>query len=343
VKPKAIVMVGGGIQEVPAVKQVQDMGYECIVTDRNPRAPAFRDADYTWNYNGLGFSQIIAEARHAMQYDNLEIAGVFTLTELFVSVSHIAQELGLVGASVESSKTCQHKIRAKQRWLNLGIPTARGCEVETEKEALELFHFFNNDSFLKPDVGFGAQGCKRVITEDELLTQFWYIKKNTPVLMEEYLTNAIGGGAVHDVNAVFTKDGGFYPLSISDRKFDGTQEIEASCPTSLQEFEVSKIYKLTEDAARALGIDRGPVKADVMGIRASNGWNHFYIMEMATRLHGPMGTLHLIPESLGFRPLDAMICALTGEDVDVPVRGQTFEKPMVATRNHDATITVKEN
>jgi len=334
---KAIVMIGGGIQEVPAVKQVQDMGYQVIVTDRNPRAPAFRDADFHWTISGDRPREIVNEARCQDYSANLdvEIVGIFTLTELFVTVSKVAEELGLVAASVASSELCHHKIRAKQRWLNLGIPTARGCEVKTEEEALELFHFFDDGAFIKPDVGFGAQGCKRVQTENELLTEFHYVKAGSGVLLEEYLA-----GTVHDVNAVFDKNGSFYPLSITDRHFEGTREIEASSPTKLAPIEMINLYTLMEDAACALGIDRGPIKADVMCIRDCNNSAHFFIMEMATRLHGPLGTLHLIPESLGFRPIEAMVYAITGQDIPEECMRQKWQKPKVSRRLHSAEIVV---
>jgi len=332
---KAIVMIGGGIQEVPAVKQVQDMGYQVIVTDRNPRAPAFRGADESIVVDGLDDEEI-KKKLWGTGRDN--IVGIFTLTELFVTVSKVAEwRMFKTIASVASSETCHHKIRAKQRWLNLGIPTARGQEVKTEEEALELFHFFDNDAFLKPDVGFGAHGCKRVQTEDELLTQFWYVKQGSGVLLEEYLS-----GTVHDVNAVFDKNGKFYSLSITDRKFEGTREVEASAPSILKGGWVDELYELTEKAARALGTDRGPVKADVMRSDLEKGPGCFYFMEMATRLHGPMGTLHLIPESLGIRPIEAMVYAITGQEIPEHCTKQKWQFPKVARRNHDATITVKE-
>jgi len=325
-------MIGGGIQEVPAVKQVQDMGYQVIVTDRNPRAPAFRGAEYCVHFDGNNPIGITSALRSIMQRDGVSIAGVFTLTELFVTASQVADQLGLVGSDIDASERCHHKIQAKQRWLNLGIPTARGCEVKTEEEALHYFHFFDNDAFIKPDVGFGAQGCKRVQTENELLTEFHYVKAGSGVLLEEYLA-----GTVHDVNAVFDKHGTFYPLSITDRHFEGTREIEASSPTILQDTEQRDLYNLIKDAACALGITKGPVKADVM----CDEHGQFFIMEMATRLHGPLGTLHLIPESLGFRPLDAMLYAITGQDIPEECMRQKWQKPKVSRRLHSAEIVVE--
>ncbi len=322
---KAIVMIGGGIQEVPAVKQIQEMGYQVIVTDRNPRAPAFGDADEAWVIDAKEWQVIATRCTDRM-------VGVFTLTELFVEVSRVADYCGFVAASPDASELCHHKIRAKQRWLNRGIPTARGEEVKTEAEAIELFHFFDNDAFIKPDVGFGAQGCKRVQTEDELLTEFHYVKQGSGVLLEEYLE-----GTVHDVNAVFEKNGSFFSLSITDRHFEGTREIEASSPTILQDTERRDLYNLIEDAASALGITKGPVKADVM----CDEHGQFYIMEMATRLHGPLGTLHLIPESLGFRPLEAMVYAITGQEIPEECMRQKFQKPKVARRLHSAEIVVE--
>jgi len=297
-KPKAIVMVGGGTQEVPAVKQVQDMGYKCIVTDRNPYAPAFRETVHGWSYDASRTRDISS----AISETYLGVVGIFTLTELFPQVAWIADCTGLGGVAPDRAEACRRKVRTKRVWFGK-IPTAKGYAIYKEDDALLAFDTYGEDVFIKPNIGCGGEGCKRITNKEDVLTEYHYMKK--PFLMEEYLE-----GSVHDVNAVFGRHHKFFPLSISDRWFEDGVEIRAECPTFLDADKQAELYALTEKAALALGIDFGPVKADVMLTK-----DGFKFMEMAPRLHGPSGTLEMIPRALGFRPLEAAIHALVGNEI----------------------------
>ena len=55
-------MIGGGIQEIPAVKIIQKLGYKVLVTDRNANAPCFSIADYTFVCDGRDVESLVAFA-----------------------------------------------------------------------------------------------------------------------------------------------------------------------------------------------------------------------------------------------------------------------------------------
>jgi len=111
-------------------------------------------------------------------------------------------------------------------------------------------------------------------------------------------------GSMHDVNAFFDSKGEFYPLGCFDRYFHDEYPVEigACYPSQLEEERVSEMLSVTKNAAEALEIRLGPVKADL--VLEKEG---FKILEMAPRLHGPKGTLWLSAFAGGMSHLEMVL------------------------------------
>ena len=75
---KSIIMVGGGIQEAPAVGMLQAAGYRVIVTDRNKDAPAFNEADIQLIVDATDVKTIIAWVIQNKQKYNITVRKRFT-------------------------------------------------------------------------------------------------------------------------------------------------------------------------------------------------------------------------------------------------------------------------
>gem|GEM_PF-1572473 len=307
-------MIGGGVQEVEAVRIAQSMGLRVIVTDRNPDAPCFDLADFKVVVDGRDIEGLVSFA--LLNKERLDIAGVFTLTELVTSVAAVAQAVGLPGVPLRSAVVCQNKLLCKAAWRKGGIPTPEGDVVDSYEDAQRLFDRLGGRAFIKPLVGFGGRGAARVLSEDDLKDAF------SGPGHEEMLMEELVSGSMHDVNGVFDSRGIFHPLGCFDRYFhpEHPVEIGAVYPSRLSETEVAGLYDLTERAARTLGITVGPVKADL--VRGSDG---FKVLEMAPRLHGPKGTLLLTAFAGGVNHLETVLKVITGgdlgsDDLDMPER-----------------------
>ncbi len=275
-----IMLIGGGIQHIEAVKSAQRCGYKVLVSDRSADSPCFEHADFTAVLDGRNVEELIAYV--ALNKHRLNIQGVFTLTELVTSVASIAAANNLPGVPVLSAVSCQNKHLSKMAWQRSGVSTPQGCLVETQDEALSFFETINAEVILKPPIGFGAKGMVKANTHDQL--------KQLDFSQAPYLIEACIDGTMHDVNGVFDAQGTFHPLGCFDRTFDkgGFIESGAVYPSQLSPNLVQSAYDLTEQAARALDITWGPVKSDL--VLSSDG---FLILELAPRLHGPKGTLYL--------------------------------------------------
>ncbi|MDP2719054.1 MAG: ATPase, partial [Dehalococcoidia bacterium] len=108
---KSVVMVGGSVQLIQAVKVAQSMGFYVIVTDRNPEAPCFEVADQCVIIDGRDVEGLAAYVMS--NKDKYGIKGVFTLTEMVTSVAVIAEAAGLPGVPIASAVACQNKALSK--------------------------------------------------------------------------------------------------------------------------------------------------------------------------------------------------------------------------------------
>ncbi len=318
----SVIMIGGGLQEIEAVREAQSLGLKVIVTDKNIQAPCVDVADVFWRVDGRDVEGLVARALfHKKEYD---IRGVFTLTELVTSVAVVAQALVLPGVPISSAVACQNKALSKKLWLESGIPSPQAWVVASEEDAVKRFKQLGRTLFIKANVGFGGQGCTKVKTTEDLHKVFHEAHRASAdgrVLMEEYVE-----GSMHDVNGIFDGRGRFHPAGIADRFFHPERpiEVEARCPSRLLQTQEEELLALVERAARALGITFGPVKADAVLTREG-----FKILEMAPRLHGPRGTLWLTPLAQGFRPLEAALSVQTGNFLSQENLIPRFEKACI--------------
>jgi biotin carboxylase len=302
---KSVIIIGGGIQQVEAVRIAQSMGLKVIVTDRNPESPCFPNADYTAIIDGRDIEGLIAFT--LLNKEKLNICGVLTLTELVTSVAAVALAADLPGVPLQGAVACQNKILCKKIWQKNNITTPVGDVIRSFKEADKMFDALGGKIFVKPLVGFGGKGAKKYLTRSDFEKTFTGMDDiSFPLIMEEFID-----GTMHDVNAVFDLQGNFHPLGCFDRSFhpDHPVELGACYPSQLAENKLAEIYSLTKKAAKALGIAKGPVKADL--VLTDNG---FSILEMAPRLHGPKGTLWLTSFAGGSNHLKSALRVITGEE-----------------------------
>lgn len=308
---QSVVLIGGGVQEIDAVRIARMAGFRVIVTDRSESAPCFEFADSTAVIDGKDHDGLISFVMENRESQN--IVAVFTLTELVESVAAVTDAVGLPGASLQSARICQDKALFKKAMVDGNVSTPRGFVVASFDEAAKAFDELGGLAFIKPVVGFGGRGGMR-ITSRKALEDYYKGMGEGRLLIEE-----LAEGSMHDVNAVFDANGNFHLLGCFDRFFhkDYPIEIGARYPSLLDDDLRAQLSNVTEQAARAAGISSGPIKADL--VLTESGVK---VLEIAPRLHGPKGTLHLTEMSSGVSHLETMLRVLvsgTCSDKDIKV------------------------
>ncbi|KKW43455.1 MAG: CarB family protein [Parcubacteria group bacterium GW2011_GWA1_56_13] len=302
-------MIGGGLQEVEAVRQLKAAGWTVGVSDRDSDCPCANIADYVLEADGRDPERILQELLIRTP-DNLPRV-VFTLTELTTTVAILLHALKLPAPSILSVVVSQSKALSKDCWLRKGVRTPNGVVVSDAQGLASIPTRSAPPYVIKPDVSSGGRGVVLVKSADKLseaVRNAIDCSANSRCVVEEYIH-----GTIHDGNAYFS-NGIFVPLSISDRFTGDSIAVEsgAICPSCLPPNKQKDFFFLFEESCRALGIEQGPVKIDAL----YDGKN-FYVLEVAARLHGPRGSLYLIPASFGISLCVPVFDAIQSNSMDI--------------------------
>ena len=309
-------MVGGGIQEAPAVGMLQAAGYRVIVTDRNKDAPAFNEADIQLIVDATDVKTIIAWVLQNKQKYN--ISGMFTLTNQAATVSIVSNITGLPSLPADVAIASDNKLLMKKVFKEKNVPTADFIIAHSIGKVIKYYKANDNGKlYLKAADGFGGKGVRKIENIEQIQNTFDSIRElsNFPeVLVEKEVQ-----GQFVDAQGIFHKDI-FYPAGMDDAYFT-TLKDEYTEYNPIETFNISpsqqpkavidEIYKLLEASSRALGINWGPVGGDFVitddGIK---------VIEVGPRLHGPNGTLQIFPAATGINPLIFLAQCVTGDEID---------------------------
>jgi biotin carboxylase len=309
-------MIGGGVQEEPAVSRIQALGVAVIVTDRDPEAPAFRSADVCVNVDATDIAGLAGWV--LLNRDRYGISGLFTLINQAPTVATVAAATGLPGLPPRIVIECDNKLLIKRMLKEADLPTADWVEVSSVSQVLDVMAGVDWEAaYLKVPDGSGGKGIRRLTREDDAHEVWESVRHCTrsPVLILE--KEAIG--QFIDAQGIFHR-GRFYRAGIADSFFSDRSSEFASfnpvetfnvSPSRQPDPVVDSVYELLELSCRRLGIDWGPVGADFV-----LGEEGLQIIELGARLHGPNGTLQIFPASTGIRPLEFMVQCITGEEPD---------------------------
>jgi biotin carboxylase len=133
------------------------------------------------------------------------------------------------------------------------------------------------------------------------------------VLVEEFIE-----GTEHSSESLVV-DGVVHTLGFSDRNYDTKYKYPPhllengdTCPTALPASVYSSVLAEVERAIRALGIEFGPAKGDIL-VRADG---RVFMLEMAARLSGDYFCSHTAPLSNGTDIISAALQQAVGVSVD---------------------------
>ena len=283
-----IMVLDGSSQALPFYHLLKSFGAQSICVDRNPNAPAHVDADFSFVHSVLDIDSIL----RSLNRDRLSPTDIWTFSEFTVEAAILKSRLKLNGPAVEAVRVSQDKVECnkiwnQETWPHAGGSKSRGPRIPASYLVREGDG--QDSSRLNEDVVFksaeGSGGLQVRYSPDD----FEENPLDPPYLVQEKIL-----GSSHDGNA-YLKDGRFFPLNVYDRYFIKAS-VAQSClhsPTLLEPHSVNDFFKQFHKAVSHLGISEGPVKLDAM--RKAD--TKIYVLEIATRLHGPMGSLFLLARS----------------------------------------------
>jgi biotin carboxylase len=307
-------IVSGGAEAVPGIQRARAMGLHVVVSDMNPSAPGFTEAD-----DAIVANTYDAEATAAAALDyhtrTRPIDGVMCMAaDVPVTVATVAAALSLPGISVESARLAADKLAMKQAFQRAGVPIPWFQAIASLDELRSVVAARGLPLVLKPVDGRGARGVLRLTEATDLAWAFAHAKSQSRsggVMVEEYLHGPQISTEGLLVDGVGTTCG------FIDRNYEHLDtfapyivENGGEQPSALPLPAQRQIANVAMDAGRAIGIVSGNVKGDMVWTERGP-----YVIEIAARLSGGWMSTDQIPLGTGVDLIGCSIRLALGEPV----------------------------
>ncbi len=295
---QTLFIIGAGIEAIPGIRKAKEMGLRVVVSDMNPHAPGFAEAD----------DKIIASTYDvkstvdaAIQYNKTvrTIDGVICIaSDVPLTVASVAEALNLQGISVESARLGMDKLDMKRRFAEDKIPVPWFSPVHDFGHLRELKKKERFPLVMKPVDSCGARGVLRLTPEVDLAWAYEVSKSCSPtsrIMLERFLP----GPQVSTESIVI--EGRTYTPGFSDRNYEYLEhyaphiiENGGELPSHLSAETQQAVRDLVQEAAQSIGVSNGVIKGDIV---VFEGRPH--VIELAPRLSGGYFCTHEIPLNTG--------------------------------------------
>lgn len=311
--PKHLLVIGGGPNQLPAITLAKERGLRVSVIDRDAHAPGQRLAD---NFGEISTRDVDAATSFATRlHQKHRIDGVMTMaSESAITVASVAQALGLPGSGVAAARRATHKGLRQQAFKDHGVPSPRFARATSASEVRDACRHLGLPAVIKPVDSAGSRGVRKISALDDIddaVAEIRGLSSIQEFLVEDFLT-----GTEHSIEGIVL-DGEVHWTGFSDRNYARKEsalpyflEDGDNLPSLLGADQQAKIRRFASDAVRALGIDWGPVKGDIL-IDAEGP----KILEMAARLSGDFFCDVTVPLHNGIELVPAVMDLSLGEHV----------------------------
>jgi len=308
----AILIVCGGLLQVPAVAIAHGLGLKVVMTDANPRAAAMLLADEAVLldiYDVEGHCRLVDQLK-----ERYRLRGVFAEgADVEVTVAAAAAHAGLPGIPVEAALNTKNKVRMRQAFDRAGIPNPPWAEVFSQDEAKDAAGRIGFPLMAKAVDNSASRGTSRVDGLWGLAAAVESAKAASTT--GTALLEGCFEGDEQSVETLWDEQGRVGRLNVVDRPFDRSQgyaiELGHVNPSSLGPAEQNALFALSERAAKATGVTFGAFKADT--IWTAEGPR---ILEVTARLSGGFDCQYTTPLSSGRNFIRAAMCLSIGRPID---------------------------
>jgi len=281
---KSVMILGGGVMQLPAIRTAGEEGWRSFVVDGNPACPGADAADQFAHVDLRDLDGLVEAAREYRSGNGLD--GVFTAgTDFSTSVAYVAEALGLPGIPYRTALDASDKFRMRTRFTEAGVPCPPFVGILSEQRlGTAVARCVSSLTFpvvVKPVDNMGARGVIRVSTETALESALAAARthsKTGRVIVEEFIE-----GDEFSLDAIVYR-GEVTVCGVADRHIFFPPyfvEMGHTMPTARGMEERSALETVFEQGIKALGIKNGAAKGDIF-----LGKDGAMVGEIAARLSG---------------------------------------------------------
>lgn len=207
---KKILMLGGSMQQIPAIKRAKAMGHYVITCDYMPENPGHKYADEFYNVSTTDLEGVFSLAKR------LKIDGIvaYASDPAAPTAAYVSEKLGLPGNPFESVKLLTEKDLFREFLKEYGFNTPEACGYSTYEEAIADINRFRFPVMVKPVDSSGSKGVVKVYEKsgiEEAVKEALSYSRGKRFIIEEFIEKKgyqiSGDGFSIDGKLVFTSYG----------------------------------------------------------------------------------------------------------------------------------------
>ena len=225
-----------------------------------------------------------------------------------VMMARIAEKFGVPFYSVETAQWSTDKFQMKQRFMEGGVPCAKGRLVKSVEEVED----FEYPVIIKPRDNSGSRGVKLCRSKEELeasMSEAFEVSKLDTILVEEFIE-----GPEYSIESLHY-DGRSEVIQFTEKKtteFPYNVELGHIQPANISKENQQKIREIVSLIGKALKFENCPshteLKINERGI---------YVIETSPRLGGDYITSTLTPLSTGVILEDQLLKIALGDKIEI--------------------------
>lgn len=320
----AVVLLGASQDQLFLYRAARALGLVVVGVDQNPASPGFALADVPLTVSTRAVPALCA-ALDGVRARGLRLRGVTTMgSDIPDVVARVAAHLGTPSVSLEAARLATDKLAMKERLRERGVPIPWFAAVASAAEARA--HLRRRGRLvLKPVDRSGARGVVLLDPGSDVEALFDAAREvsfSGRVMVEEFVP-----GAQISTETVLC-DGRAVTPGFADRNYEHLERFRPQIienggwvPSRCSPGERRAVEDLVERASRALGIERGVTKGDV--VLAADGPR---VIEIAARLSGGDFCSGLVPLGTGVDYVTAALRLAIGETPDLDALAPRFER-----------------
>ncbi len=319
---KKVLIVGAGFLQSFVIRKAKELGYYVYAIDMDPNAVGFKYADE------YGLINIVDKEAACVFAQEKQVNGVLTAATDYgvLTVSHIAEKMGLPGINYASAQLIKNKYEVRHRLYEAGADdTGLSYQITGEEDIVNASEKVDFPVMVKPCDGSGSRGAARVDSVDDFAdacrtAMSCSITKKATV--EPFIN-----GVEYGVES-FVCNGETHILAVMKKWMTNPPyyaELGHAVPSGLSSEIENKIRGCVAKAIEVLGINFGSVNMDLLLTEEGS----VHIVDIGARMGGNLIGSHIIPLGTGIDYIGNIVKAAVGDEVSFE---QVTEKKSIATR-----------
>lgn len=306
---KKILMLGGAMQQIPAIKEAKEKGLYVITCDYLPDNPGHKYADEYYNVSTTDKDAVLELAKAC----NIDGIVAYASDPAAPTAAYVAEKLGLPGNPCESVEILTQKDLFRDFLQKNGFNTPKACGYTTFEQANADIDNFKFPVMVKPVDSSGSKGVVKIENKSQLkaaVEEALSYSRSKRIIVEEFIQKKgyqiSGDGFSVDGKLVFTSYGNELYSGKGTREYVALGEF---WPSLISDELKAKVDNELEKLIQALGMRTCAYNIEVILDKNDD----VYVLELGPR-NGGSYIPQLINYATGVDLIDYTLRAAVGED-----------------------------